>query len=66
MGLERDVANKMGERVDQFMMRNAQQGKTIRHCSMLMDVSYSTANRWAQKYKVKFNARNPYSKGWFK
>ena len=32
MGLERDVANKMGERVDQFMMRNAQQGKTIRHC----------------------------------
>jgi len=66
MGLEKDFENRMGESVDQFMSRNAVKGKTIRHCSMLMDVSYSTANRWAQKYNVKFSARNPYSKGWFK
>ena len=66
MGLQKDVENRMGESVNEFMNRNAVKGKTIRHCSMLMDVSYSTANRWAQKYKVKFNARNPYSNGWFK
>lgn len=58
MGLERDVANKMGERVDQFMMRKAQQGKSLRQCSIVMDVSYTTAYRWANKYSVKFDKYN--------
>jgi hypothetical protein len=66
MGLQKDVENKMGESVTTIMKRNALSGKTIRHCSMQMNVSYSTANRWARKYGVKFDAANPFSIGWFK
>jgi|TARA_R110000737_G_C14289788_1_gene433909 hypothetical protein len=62
MGLQKDVENRMGESVTNLMLRNANAGKTIRHCSMVMDVSYTTANRWAHKYNVKFNAANPFKK----
>tara|TARA_R110002020_G_C15925587_1_gene743291 strand:+ start:66 stop:263 length:198 start_codon:yes stop_codon:yes gene_type:complete len=58
MGLQKDVENRMGESVDNLMTRNAVAGKTIKHCSMLMDVSYSTAHRWANKYSVKFSQYN--------
>ena len=60
MGLLQDVEKRMGESVTTFLDRNARAGKSIRHCSMLMDVSYSTANRWARKNGVKFNADNPF------
>ncbi len=62
MGLQSDVENRMGESVNKLMRRNAGEGKTVRHCSMLMDVSYTTANRWAHKYNVKFSAANPFRK----
>lgn len=62
MGLQSDVENRMGESVNKLMTRNAVAGKSVRHCSMLMDVSYTTANRWAHKYNVKFNAANPFKK----
>tara|TARA_R110002012_G_C11212987_1_gene561465 strand:+ start:222 stop:419 length:198 start_codon:yes stop_codon:yes gene_type:complete len=55
MGLLNDVENRMGESVTSIMNRTATQGKSIRQCSMLMDVSYSTAHRWANKYSVKFD-----------
>lgn len=60
MGLENDVEKRMGESVNNIMTRNAKAGKTVRHCSMLMDVSYSTAYRWSHKYGVKFDAKNPF------
>jgi|TARA_R110000803_G_scaffold86374_4_gene152707 hypothetical protein len=62
MGLQSDVENRMGESVNKLMTRNAVAGKSVRHCSMLMDVSYTTANRWAHKYNVKFDAANPFRK----
>ena len=58
MGLQKDVENRMGESVDNIMTKHAVAGKTIKHCSMLMDVSYSTAHRWANKYSVKFDRYN--------
>ncbi len=58
MGLQKDVENRIGESVDNLMTRHAVAGKTIKHCSMLMDVSYSTAHRWANKYSVKFHKYN--------
>ena len=64
MDLETRVEGKIGENVKDFMHRNAKQGKTIRHCSMAMDVSPSTASRWAQRYEVKFSAKNPFLYGW--
>jgi hypothetical protein len=66
MTLRQDVEKRMGESVNELLTRNANAGKTIRHCSILLDVSYSTANRWAHKYGVKFNSNNPFSIGWFK
>jgi|TARA_R110002012_G_scaffold138388_1_gene293596 hypothetical protein len=60
MGLQKDVEKRMGESVNKLLTRNAVAGKTVRHCSILMDVSYTTANRWAHKYNVKFNAANPF------
>ncbi len=58
MGLLNDVENRMGESVTTIMNRNAVQGKSIKHCSLVMDVSYSTAHRWANKYSVKFDRYN--------
>ena len=58
MGLEKDFENRMGEPVDTFMSRNAVQGKSLRQCSIVMDVSYTTAYRWANKYSVKFHKYN--------
>ena len=58
MGLEKDFENRMGEPVNSFMNRNAVQGKSLRECSIVMDVSYSTAHRWANKYSVKFDHYN--------
>ena len=63
MDLETRVETEIGEKVQDFMNRKAKQGKTIRHCSMAMDVSQTTASRWAHKYEVKFNADNPF-KSW--
>ncbi len=60
MKLQNRVEKRMGESVNNLMTRNATAGKTVRHCSMIMDVSYSTAHRWANKYGVKFNAKNPF------
>jgi len=60
MTLRHDVEKRMGESVTGLLRRNANAGKTIRHCSMLMDVSYTTAHRWAHDYGVKFNAKNPF------
>jgi len=60
MGLLQDVEKRMGESVTTFLDRNARAGKSVRHCSMLMDVSYTTANRWAHQCGVKFNANNPF------
>lgn len=60
MDLQTRVEGKIGENVKDFMQRNAKQGKTIRHCSMAMDVSHSTATRWAHKHQVKFSAKNPF------
>jgi transposase len=64
MGLLNDVENRMGESVTTIMKRNAVKGKSIRECSLVMDVSYSTAHRWANKYNVKFNKYN--NKKWQK
>ena len=66
MGLENRIEKRMGESVKDIMKRNASDGKSIRHCSMLMDVSYTSANRWAHKYGVKFNADNPFRSWRFK
>ena len=60
MTLKQDVEKRMGESVAQLLTRNANAGKSIRHCSMLMDVSYSTSWRWAHRFGVKFNANNPF------
>jgi len=62
MTLKQDVEKRMGESVTELLTRNANAGKSIRHCSMLMDVSYSTSWRWAHSYDIKFN-NNPY-KSW--
>ena len=61
MDLETRVETEIGEKVQDFMNRKAKQGKTIRHCSMAMDVSQTTASRWAHKYEVKFTGRNPFN-----
>ena len=61
MTLKDDVEKRMGESVNELLTRNANAGKTIRHCSILLDVSYSTANRWAHRFGVKFNANNPFN-----
>lgn len=61
MDLEKRVEGKIGEPVKDFMHRKARQGKSIRHCSMIMDVSYTSANRWAHKHNVKFTADNPFT-----
>lgn len=63
MDLKTRVEDEMGESVKDFMHRKAKQGKTIRHCSAVMDVSPTTAHRWAHKHQVKFNANNPF-KSW--
>lgn len=60
MGLQNRVEKRMGTGVDTIMKRCATEGKSVRHASMIMDVSYSTAHRWANKYGVKFNAKNPF------
>ena len=60
MALLQEVEKRMGESVTSLLDRNAHAGKSVRHCSMLMDVSYSTANRWAHQHGVKFNANNPF------
>ena len=60
MGLQQDVEKRMGESVTEILTRNAIAGKSVRHCSMLMDVSYTTSWRWAHRYGVKFNANNPF------
>ena len=60
MDLKTRVEDQMGETVKDFMHRKAKQGQTINHCSLYMDVSYSTANRWAHKHEVKFNGKNPF------
>jgi transposase len=60
MGLQQDVEKRMGESVGEILTRNAMAGKSVRHCSILMDVSYSTSWRWANRYGVKFNTNNPF------
>ena len=66
MKLENLIEKRMGESVEQIMKRNASKGKSIRHCSMLMDVSYTSARKLAHKYAVKFNADNPFKTWRFK
>jgi len=61
MTLKDDVEKRMGESVNELLTRNASAGKTIRHCSLVMDVSYTTTYRWASSYRVKFNAENPFN-----
>jgi len=60
MTLKEDVEKRMGESVCDLLTRNANAGKTIRHCSILMDVSYTTSWHWAHRYGIKFNNNNPF------
>ncbi len=60
MKLQQRVEIKIGEPVDIYLIRKAQQGATIRQVAGTLDVSYSTCHRWVVRSEIKFNGRNPF------
>ena len=60
MKLIHRVEIRIGEPVDCFLNRKAQQGATIRQAADTLDVSYSTCHRWTVSHNIKFRGRNPF------
>jgi len=60
MKLIQRVEIRIGEPVDRFLNRKAQQGATIRQAAGTLDVSYTTCRTWAVQHNIKFRGRNPF------
>ena len=60
MKLKQRVEIRIGEPVDCFLKRKAQQGATIRQAAGTLDVSYTTCHRWVVRSEIKFAGRNPF------
>jgi len=62
MKLQQRVEARIGEPVEVFLQRKAEQGATIRDAAIQLDVSYTTCHKWQRKHRIKFNGRNPFNK----
>jgi|14BtaG_2_1085337.scaffolds.fasta_scaffold230127_1 transposase len=61
--LKDKVEKDIGEKVDSYLSRKAEEGKTIRDAAGSLDVSYSTCWRWVHHHGIKFRGTNPF-KNW--
>jgi len=62
MKLQQRVEVRIGEPVQVFLQRKAEQGSTIRDAANQLDVSYTTCYKWQRVYEIRFNGRNPFTK----
>lgn len=62
MKLQQRVENRIGESVQVFMQRRADQGVTIRDVANQLDVSYTTCYKWKRTYSIQFRGENPFRK----
>lgn len=62
MKLQQRVEVRIGEPVQVFLKRKAEQGSTIREAANQLDVSYTTCHKWQRVYEIQFRGSNPFGR----